>query len=624
MKKAAIFVLAAILVAVCVPVFAQQFPDVPQDHWAYAAVQDLASKGIIQGYPDGTFGGKRALTRYEFAQAIEKAIPVIAGMVKGGEGVPGPAGPQGPQGEPGVGVSKDVIDNLQKLVGEFNDELSALNVDVQGLKRDLAALSQRVAAVEAEQARVKITGEADMIARGLVSTGTNSGFDLDGRHLGNQSNPLSNNSVFENYELGIKGKVNNNTSVTAVIIAGDYLNYALGNGGTTGVVANGGLNDFTLWNMYVDTSVKAGFLGNAQIVAGRMPFQLTPLTMKMVPADSYNYVAAVDNGDYVVDGGRITFNISKVNLTAFAAKSGVIGNGNNSESLGLLNKEALGGDAADGNVSVLNQFAGARAVVSTPFNGNLGLTYVQFAANTSDGAGAGQLQVFGADFKGSFSKVSLDAEYSNSRPNDMMNSTLLDGEQQSRNGALNAKLGYQVGNLQVGAGYSQIQQNFIAPGYWSKIGQAVNLTGVEGPAVNLTYAITPRVSFCANGEELKPVSADTEVLGRTSVDGIGAVDTDALNKVDHWTAGIKYAVTASNSIDLGYEEAQWKPQDGLGLSTSKERYLTVGLGHTFSQNASLKLLYQVVEFTGDYTPYTNIADINTRGGVAGAQFQLKY
>lgn len=50
------------------------FPDVPENHWAYNMVQDLAYKGIVVGYPDGTFSGDRTLTRYEFAVALDRAI----------------------------------------------------------------------------------------------------------------------------------------------------------------------------------------------------------------------------------------------------------------------------------------------------------------------------------------------------------------------------------------------------------------------------------------------------------------------------------------------------------------------------------------------------------------------
>ena len=50
------------------------FPDVATNHWAYEAVSDLSRRGLVEGYPDGTFGGDRLLTRYEFAQIVYRAI----------------------------------------------------------------------------------------------------------------------------------------------------------------------------------------------------------------------------------------------------------------------------------------------------------------------------------------------------------------------------------------------------------------------------------------------------------------------------------------------------------------------------------------------------------------------
>lgn len=74
------------------------FPDVPNNHWAYAAVSDLSRRGLVEGYPDGTFGGDRMLTRYEFAQIVYRAI------------------------QNGV-----VVDN--QLVSEFGPEMALFRVD---------------------------------------------------------------------------------------------------------------------------------------------------------------------------------------------------------------------------------------------------------------------------------------------------------------------------------------------------------------------------------------------------------------------------------------------------------------------------------------------------------------
>ncbi|CAM3331692.1 S-layer-like y domain-containing protein [Megasphaera elsdenii] len=52
----------------------QLFPDVPQNHWAYEYVAQLAGNGMIEGYPDGNFDGDRPMTRYEFAAILYRAM----------------------------------------------------------------------------------------------------------------------------------------------------------------------------------------------------------------------------------------------------------------------------------------------------------------------------------------------------------------------------------------------------------------------------------------------------------------------------------------------------------------------------------------------------------------------
>ena len=54
------------------------FPDVPTNHWAYEYVKDLADKGLVEGYPDGEFKGDRAMTRYEYAAIIYRALQLGA------------------------------------------------------------------------------------------------------------------------------------------------------------------------------------------------------------------------------------------------------------------------------------------------------------------------------------------------------------------------------------------------------------------------------------------------------------------------------------------------------------------------------------------------------------------
>ncbi|WP_437127846.1 S-layer homology domain-containing protein, partial [Pyramidobacter piscolens] len=106
MKKMLAVVAAASLAAVAAPAFAANpFSDVPMNHWAYDAVEQLSAKGILEGYPNGTFKGNRAMTRYEIAT-------MVARMMAAG------------------GLSGEDLEKLKALVVEFQPELEALGVKV--------------------------------------------------------------------------------------------------------------------------------------------------------------------------------------------------------------------------------------------------------------------------------------------------------------------------------------------------------------------------------------------------------------------------------------------------------------------------------------------------------------
>jgi hypothetical protein len=167
MKK---LLLVVALAALALPVLAQNpAQTVPFDHWAYDAVQELVDKGIIIGYPDGTFKGDRAMTRYEFAIAISRLLDTIgpggsgaagaagatgAAGAAGPQGPQGPAGPAGPAGAPGKDAAIDeaqIATLVNKLLEEFKDDLAALRKDIDYLQDDLYDLADRVTALEQDR-----------------------------------------------------------------------------------------------------------------------------------------------------------------------------------------------------------------------------------------------------------------------------------------------------------------------------------------------------------------------------------------------------------------------------------------------------------------------------------------
>ena len=113
MKKSLVLAMAMALGVTASAYAANPFSDVPAGHWAYDAVNKLAAEGVVDGYPDGTYGGDKLMTRYEMAQILAKAMSKVA--------------------------------NVDKLAAEFADELDSLGV--------------RVANLEKKADNVKVTGE---------------------------------------------------------------------------------------------------------------------------------------------------------------------------------------------------------------------------------------------------------------------------------------------------------------------------------------------------------------------------------------------------------------------------------------------------------------------------------
>jgi len=165
------FVLGALvlLALALAPAFAEQpFSDVPQDHWAYAAIDKLAASGIIEGYPSGRFDGKRSMTRYEFAAAIARIVDRLSAGTKGEKGE---TGAQGAPGAPGQVLTPEQQAALDKLIKEFGPELASL-------RADLGALTKRVEDLEAapKAAAPTITVSGSMSWR-AGTYGTKLGFE---------------------------------------------------------------------------------------------------------------------------------------------------------------------------------------------------------------------------------------------------------------------------------------------------------------------------------------------------------------------------------------------------------------------------------------------------------------
>ena len=117
MKKILALAAVAALTAGVSAYAANPFSDVSTDDWAYQAVADLSEQGVVEGYPDGTFKGERNMTRYELAQIVARL------MAKEDQ------------------LNAEQQATLDKLAGEYADELANLGVRVSNLEKKVGNIA---------------------------------------------------------------------------------------------------------------------------------------------------------------------------------------------------------------------------------------------------------------------------------------------------------------------------------------------------------------------------------------------------------------------------------------------------------------------------------------------------
>ena len=195
MDKKLFFAPALTVTLALVPAVVQAQPptDVPENHWAYAAVQDLISKGILQNYPNGKYLGERTLTRYEMAALIKRMLDYLAkAPVKIVEQ------PVAARIQPKTdGASKAEVDavrksvdqvkqtverlkevqlsateltELRKLIKEFLPELLVMNTDFKALKAKFDELDTKLIDFEQDIKDLKVLGAAHQVAIDILNS----------------------------------------------------------------------------------------------------------------------------------------------------------------------------------------------------------------------------------------------------------------------------------------------------------------------------------------------------------------------------------------------------------------------------------------------------------------------
>ena len=190
MKKILAMAAVAALAAGASAYAANPFSDVSTSDWAYQAVSDLSDQGIVEGYPDGTFKGQTNITRYEMAQIIARL------MAKEDQ------------------YNAEQRATIDKLAGEYADELDSLGVRVSNLEKKVGNISW--------------SGDARMRYRSLDNGSDES---WDGR-----------------LRINMKGQVNEKTTVNARLST-DNVNFKDSDDADVGMEVLNVNHDFGAWDV---------------------------------------------------------------------------------------------------------------------------------------------------------------------------------------------------------------------------------------------------------------------------------------------------------------------------------------------------------------------------------------
>ena len=188
---AAVFTLGLAAPAFAAPLF----PDVPENHWARDAVATLAAKGIVEGYPDGTFKGDRNATRWEVAMMVARLLGQM-------------------EQEHATFATKAELAELQKLVDALRSELDALGARVGTLEDKVDKLDLRVSELE------RITFYGSLEARVTAQSFHN---DADGMQT-NNNNTLLNGAYDYNSAVGTVDGLAYRPQFGGVLPVADYRN----------------------------------------------------------------------------------------------------------------------------------------------------------------------------------------------------------------------------------------------------------------------------------------------------------------------------------------------------------------------------------------------------------------
>lgn len=668
---------AVLSLAVVIPAIAQDnFPDVPDNHWAYEALKRMKSEGLLVGYPDGLFRGNRPATRYELAVAVHATYVHLRNMIDNlnsqiaaiQDQLKNTASQSDLQNlksaldalQNQVNAQGQDIADLKKMADTFEKELASLGVDVQQMKKDLGDLADRVTNLE-NRLPVDISGGIDWV--GLSGYGDDRfggryGVTVDGRPTGVGRGSYSNVEVGGTRDLSFlheaaltltsakkTGPRFRLTTVIGDMLSDGNVNSPNFTGSQSQPFANQSLT--ASGAAFSDTQGETMYIQNASIAfdtsvyglgfgveAGRVGYKISPYIYQRPDTTPYFANDRWDNGEWSMDGAIFGFSFGTAKLTMFGGRTSTqqSGAGNN----GSINIQPIGA----GRTNIANVFpGGTRPIGLNPGellidqelgfnltlpilkNGGINLAYLFLDSNSqvaTTKGNANRVAVMGADGHFSFGNFLVNAGYSKS---DLDYNTKTRGTKD--NAAANAGIGLESGRWGASVGYRKIDPLFAAPGDWGRIGlwwNPVDIQGVQGSAhLNLSNDIR----LVASGE------ADTGTQEKSSV-------LSHKDKISSIKGGLEYKMATNYNLSLGVEMVRWSldknsPLIPVGSNGDiVERWYDLGFGWSLSDNSKLSFMWQVSDYKAREVPNFDLPFGVTgpqsvaKGGLITTQLSVKF
>ncbi len=651
MNKTYKYALSTVLGAMLVtPAFAQRegYSDVPENHWAYEALVRLKREGLLVGYPDGEFKGRRLTTRYELASAIYAVYTNLKNVtdslqsqidvLKGGPAGDNSADIQALRDQiaalqADVNTLKgygDEIATLRRLADSFQRELQSLGVDVEAMKRDLADLSARVSRLETQRPAIEFSGDANLfLSMGFGDDG-GVGVNQDGKVFGfNRSGQnaagIEDLSVLHDLGLTFKGTNENGPQFKGTLVIGNAYNSNSGVGfgnqsdyaGFVNSQYDEGDTSMFLQNLEVSFPTRLAGLGVAARV-GRIGYKSSPMILQRIDTTSFYANDRWDNGLYAVDGAEAGIDFGGGKFTAILARaSNQTTNASNAFNRLKFQNITVGGEQASflnyqgiGNVNA-NGLAVQRlmgATVSAGFGsgaGAINASYLLMDANTftgfvpGTGRNVNRAEVFGGDISYNFSNLKVGAGFGQINYNED-DSRALD----ENNKYYEVNAGYTGNNFGITGGYRHIEAQYQAPGDWGRYGLIRNPTNVQGFNVNASLNLTGALSLNGSYENLEQILAG---------DG----------EIEKYSVNLSYDLPSGVKLFGGYENTQF--QDFGANPDAEYSFVTAGVGYNFTTNSTFTLSYQYADIDNDFVIGNNRGTGGTfRGSFFASQLSIKF